>query len=53
MSLEFGEGHFDRIEIGTVGRQEEKPGAASLSLPGGRPWRAGSAEPVRRIRSMS
>ncbi len=25
--LEFGEGHFDRIEIGTVGRQEEEPGA--------------------------
>ncbi len=28
VGLEFGEGHFDRIEIGTVGRQEEEPGAA-------------------------
>ncbi len=27
VGLEFGEGHFDRIEIGTVGRQEEEPGA--------------------------
>jgi hypothetical protein len=24
----FGEGHFDRIEIWTIGRQEEEPGAA-------------------------
>lgn len=25
MGFEFGEGHFDRIEIGTVWRQEEEP----------------------------
>lgn len=28
MCLEFGEGHFDRIEVGTVGRCEEEPRAA-------------------------
>ena len=28
VSLELGEGHFDRIEIGAVGRQEEEPCAA-------------------------
>ena len=28
MGLEFGEGHFDGIEIGAVGREEEEPGAA-------------------------
>ena len=37
MSLELGEGHLDRIEVGTVGRQEEEPRAAlsrsSLSSP--------------------
>ena len=27
MSFEFGERHFDGIEIGTIRRQEEKPGA--------------------------
>lgn len=30
MRLEFGEGHFDRIEVGTVGRCEEEPCAARL-----------------------
>jgi hypothetical protein len=30
MSLEFGKGHFDRIEVGAVGWQEEKPGAPLL-----------------------
>ena len=24
MSLELGEGHFDRVEVGAVGRQEEE-----------------------------
>ena len=28
MCLEFGERHFDRIEVWTVGRQEQDPGAA-------------------------
>lgn len=28
LGLELGEGHFDRVEIGTVGRQEEEPGAS-------------------------
>jgi hypothetical protein len=27
VGFELGEGHFNRIEIGTVGREEEKPGA--------------------------
>jgi len=30
MGLELGEGHFDRVEIGAVGRQEQEPGAAFL-----------------------
>ena len=30
MSLELGEGHFDRIEIGAVGRQEQEPAAVCL-----------------------
>jgi hypothetical protein len=30
MGFEFGEGHFDWIEIGTVRRQEHEPGAALL-----------------------
>ena len=30
MRLELGEGHFDRIEVGAVGRQEQEPGAAFL-----------------------
>jgi precorrin-6B methylase 2 len=33
-SLEFGEGHFDRIEIGGVGRQQEELGAGRRSLGG-------------------
>ena len=28
MRLEFGEGHFDGIEVGAVGRQKQEPGAA-------------------------
>jgi hypothetical protein len=30
MGLEFGEGHLDRIEVGTVRREEEEPGPALL-----------------------
>ena len=30
MGLELGKGHFDRIEVWAVGRQEEEPGAALL-----------------------
>ena len=35
MRLELGEGHFDGIEIGTGGRQEEEPGAAGFQDGGG------------------
>ena len=28
MCFQFGEGHFDRVQVGAVGRQEEEPGAA-------------------------
>ena len=35
MSLEFGEGHLDRIEVGAVGRQVEEPCAALLEDRGG------------------
>ena len=30
MRFEFGEGHFDRIEVGAVGRQEQEPTAVCL-----------------------
>jgi len=30
MGFELGEGHLDRIEVWTIGRQEEKPRAALL-----------------------
>jgi len=30
MGLEFGEGHFDRVQMGAVGRQEQEPGASRL-----------------------
>lgn len=35
MGLEFGEGHLDRVEIGTIGRQEEEPGASVGEALGG------------------
>ena len=35
MGLEFGEGHFDRVQIGAVGRQEQEPGALCLEAFGG------------------
>ena len=33
--LEFREGHFDRVEIRTAGRQEQKPAAMGFEPPGG------------------
>ena len=30
--LEFGEGVLDRVEVGTVGRQEEQAGAPAASI---------------------
>ena len=35
MRLEFGEGHFDGVEVGAVGREEEEPGAAGFEDGGG------------------
>ena len=35
MSFEFGEGHFDRIEIGAVGRQKQEPAATLAQCFGG------------------
>ena len=42
MGLEFGEGHFDGIEVGAVGRQEQEPGASLANgLFGGRAFVGG------------
>jgi hypothetical protein len=35
VSFEFGEGHFDRIEIGAVGRQKQEPAASLAQCFGG------------------
>ncbi len=35
MGLEFGERHLDRVEVGTVGRQEQEPGSFLLEAFGG------------------
>lgn len=35
MSLEFGKGHLDRVQIGAVGREEEEPRAARFQNGGG------------------
>ena len=35
VGLELGESHFDRVQIGAVGRQEEEPGAPCLEAFGG------------------
>ena len=42
MRLELGEGHFDRIEVGAVGRQKHEPGASVANgLFGGRTFVSG------------
>src|SRR5271169_3681233 len=42
MRLEFGEGHFDGIEVGAVGRQKQQPSASLADgLFGGRAFVAG------------
>ena len=42
MRFEFGEGHFNRIEVGAVGGQEQEPATAvSQGLCGGRRAAAG------------
>lgn len=35
MSLEFGEGHLDRVEVRRAGRQEQEPGASGFEGLGG------------------
>jgi len=35
MGFEFGEGHFDGVQIGTVGRQEQEPSALCFEASGG------------------